>query len=228
MIDDFAALIPKEICNRSGSVFYSGRVAFSKPADLYVMGYNPGGNPSSVDESTIDFATMEMLQINDGRFSSYQDESWEGNKPGASRMQRRVLHMLRNLKHDPRETPASNLIFVRSKREDGIKKEARQLEEICWPFHEAVISQLKIKVILCLGKVTGAPVIRRVGARERIGCFMEQYPGRSWKSEAFISKNGLIVISATHPSLANWENPLADPTPLVKAMFEGSYGYSNC
>ena len=46
MIEHFADKIDAELKCESGRVFYSGRAAFSSPADLYLLGYNPGGDPA--------------------------------------------------------------------------------------------------------------------------------------------------------------------------------------
>ena len=45
-IESFAALVPCDLLDRSGEVFYSGRAAFSTPSDVYLLGYNPGSDPS--------------------------------------------------------------------------------------------------------------------------------------------------------------------------------------
>ena len=44
--ESFAELIPLDLLDRSGEVFYSGRAAFSTPSDVYLLGYNPGSDPS--------------------------------------------------------------------------------------------------------------------------------------------------------------------------------------
>ena len=46
MIEDLARTIPRKLCDESGSMFYSGRAAFSGPGPLYILGLNPGGNPA--------------------------------------------------------------------------------------------------------------------------------------------------------------------------------------
>lgn len=46
-------LIEEGIRHRSGAVFYSGRVAFSRPSSLYVLGLNPGGSPTKQANETI-------------------------------------------------------------------------------------------------------------------------------------------------------------------------------
>ena len=54
MIEDFAKLIPDSIMHRSGKAFYSGRLAFSSPSGLYVLGVNPGGDPEEYPDETVD------------------------------------------------------------------------------------------------------------------------------------------------------------------------------
>ena len=44
-IEELAKLIPTNIHGCSGKVFYSGRLAFSQPSTLYMLGLNPGGCP---------------------------------------------------------------------------------------------------------------------------------------------------------------------------------------
>lgn len=36
--------------------------------------------------------------------------------------------------------------------------------------------------------------------------------------EAHVNANGLCVITVTQPGRADWRNPAADPTPLVREM----------
>ena len=64
MIEDLAKKIPKEIRNRSGSVFYSGRDAFSGSSKLYILGINPGGNPVAQAEETVDWHTGKSSMRN--------------------------------------------------------------------------------------------------------------------------------------------------------------------
>ena len=45
MIEEFAKIIPSKLLFESGSVFYSGRQAFSRKNGLYILGLNPGGDP---------------------------------------------------------------------------------------------------------------------------------------------------------------------------------------
>ncbi|MHC4093636.1 MAG: hypothetical protein ACYSVY_25755 [Planctomycetota bacterium] len=127
MIKRFASKIDPKFARRSGKVFYSGRSAFGKKSDLYLIGLNPGGNPATHKKETIQSHTIEVLDRLPARWSAYCDEGWptdspNPNPPGTYGMQPRVLHMLHRLGRCARTTPSSNLIFVRSKSEDDLKK----------------------------------------------------------------------------------------------------------
>ena len=39
---------------------------------------------------------------------------------------------------------------------------------------------------------------------------------RKWRSEAHAGANGLTVVTAKHPSIADWTNPDTDPSGLVR------------
>lgn len=217
MIESFADLVPLEIRKRSGEVFYSGRSAFSKPSKLYLLGYNPGTHPQEMPDDTVEQNIQNAISSWPSLFSSYKDCSWNGRSPGKARVQQGVVHMLKAVGLDPQEVPSSNLIFPRSRDEKAIRHESKQLETLCWPFHQAVISLLGIKVIVCMGKSTAIAVRKRLYAHRPIETFVEKNR-RGWKSEAHANETGLVVVRVTHPSRAGWTNPAADPSPLVRSM----------
>lgn len=215
MIDEFTALIPESLRLRSGAVFYSGKAAFSAPSPLYILGLNPGGSPQPDD--TVDIHTRKVVKGNQN-WSEYQDESWlEGHGPGKSGMQPRVLHLLKKLGVDPQATPASNVVFVRSTVERDIAKEFLKDAELCWPFHKAVIERLAVRVILCFGKRAGGWVCGQLGATTLVDEFSEKNK-RRWTSRAYKNANGIVVVTATHPSRADWTTREADPSDLVRRM----------
>lgn len=220
MIESFAKLVSPELLQRSGKVFYSGRLSFSQPSDLYLMGYNPGADNSGTNKANIKLEIEKTLNNDPANYSAYE-ESWDNNPPGTTRMQPRVLHMLRQLGHTAGGTPSSNLIFVRSKDEMSFNNEAKRLEELCWPFHAAVIRELKVRVVVCFGHKAANAIKKRLAANRTVGTFVEQNK-RGWTSEAFANKEGFIVVDVTHPSRAGWTNPDADPSPLVREMLARS------
>lgn len=214
MLNKFVIKIPAELNHHSGKVFYSGRQAFSNPANLYILGENPGGDPTIQTTETVSSHSHSVIHDFPDDWSAYANESWAGHQPGTFGMAPRILHLLDNLKMPAGTVPASNIIFVRSRREQDIKTEFNSLAEKCWEFHETVIDHLKPKVILCLGKKTGKFVRLKLGANRLVDSFTENNQ-RKWRSEVFISASKIRVIIATHPSIADWTNVDADPTPLI-------------
>jgi hypothetical protein len=186
-------------------------------AAQYLIGIHPGGDPIAHATETIGSHTEQVLNQFPDRWSAYGDESWQDKIPGTHGMQPRVLHMLRRLGRDPYETPASNLIFLRSTREATLSGDKNELVDLCWPFHEAVIVSLQPKVIVCFGKLAGMQVRRRLKAEHFIQRFTENND-RRWQSDAHRAEDGQIVITASHPSVADWTNPVTDPTPLIEEM----------
>jgi hypothetical protein len=76
------------------------------------------------------------------------------------------------------------------------------------------------------GKVTGEAVRRRIEAWQPAGQFCETN-ARGWKSETFVNKRGLAMVSVTHPSRAAWSNPDANPMPLIRAVMNGEHSFAN-
>lgn len=217
MIEEFAKNIPKQFLKKSGSVFYSGRKAFSKRAELYILGLNPGGDPQEQAEETIEWHSRKVLQCEPDDWSAYRDESWKGKPPGTCGMQPRILHLFNRLNLLAGEVPASNVIFLRSRGEKYIAGDINHLANECWPFHQKVLDVLKPKAILCFGKTAGGLVQKRVGATRQIDEFIEMN-NRQWRSQAFQNSAGMKVIVATHPSRVNWCAPSADPTMMISRV----------
>jgi hypothetical protein len=217
MIEEFMALIPDSVLVESGAAFYSGKAAFSMPSPLYILGLNPGGSPQFQADDTVKKHT-EMVLDKENYWSEYQDESWwEGHKPGTSGMQPRVLHLIKRLGFDPQKIPASNVVFVRSVREKDINKRFQKLAELCWPFHQAVIERLGVRVVLCFGQRSGSLVCERLNANAPVDRFVENN-NRRWTSTSYKNSNGIFVVVATHPSRADWTTDATDPSELVKRM----------
>lgn len=208
-------MVPESLSNKSGAVFYSGKRAFKGQADLYILGINPGGDPQVQIDETVESHTRQVLNDKPANWSEYRDESWEGHYPGTYRMQPRILHLCKRLKLDPGEIPASNLVFARSKRKATLDGEFPEMARACWPLHQAVVDELGVNVILCLGRESGDWVCDQVGARNEINRFVEQN-SRRWTSVTYINEIGLAVVVATHPSIAKWQAPNTDPTGLVR------------
>lgn len=223
MIERLAELIPKDLLPKSGAVFYSGRAAFSARAPLYLLGLNPGGDSSNPRLETIEVHTRKVLKVVPAEWSAFCDERWgSGNlAPGTSGMQPRVLRVLKDLGLDARHVPASNLIFMRTRTESELQERLNQMAQECWPVHRAVIEELGIRVILCMGKKAGKWVAAKLGATEELGWQAEENnTGRA--SIALGNRSGQVVVIAPHPSRSNWQNPRSAPTDLIRKFLPRS------
>lgn len=215
MIEFFAKFIPDELMEKSGSVFYSGRNAFSGKKQLYILGLNPGGSEIKQKDETIRWHTENILNGKNPNFSEYNDGIWKGKKAGTSKLQLRILHLLKALNLDVSETPASNICFVRSPRESHIADKIKDYMDSCWSLHQNVIDQLGIQTILCLGKTAGKYTRSKIGANILIDECIENN-NRKWKTQVYKNNKNQIVIVATHPGIADWTNEKTDISDLVK------------
>ena len=219
MLEQFLKLVDPSIHHRSGSVLYSGRAAFENESPIYILGLNPGGSPIAQADETIARDIEDALTRNPHEWSAYADESWQGRPPGTHGMQPRILHLLGRLGLDPRRVAASNVVFVRSAREADLGREKAALLEACWPMHRAVIGELGVRAVLCLGGTAGAWVREAIGAVEPVDSFTEAN-GRRWTSVVHRNQAGLHVVTLTHPSIAAWNVAATDPTPLVRRVLD--------
>ena len=212
-IDDFVKLLPEPLLDRSGSVFFSGRRAFNEPCDLYVLGLNPAGDPAGAN--TIRQNVDSVLRRDQENWSAWRDQSWGGKEPGRNFRQRRVLHLFKAIGRDPGEVPTSEVIFLRSTRWRTELDDPESVARQCWPFHEAVIETLGVRVIVCLGRHAGYLVRQRLDAHEAVDEFVEENR-RLWKSRVHANARGLAVVTLAHPSQADWTVLATDPTKLVE------------
>ena len=213
-LDRFARFVPSDLLDRSGEVFYSGRAAFSRPSHVYLLGYNPGSDPLDPRLPSIG-RSIDIMRRKPERFSLYY-QTWEEGRTAA--MQNRMRHLFQRTGLSPCLTPASNCVFARSRGAQDLS-DRRQLEEACWPFHAAVISELGVRIILCLGKDALSAVSRKLGSCRQIDEFVEAN-NRGWRNQVLQTESGIIAIGLTHPSRAAWDRPKTDPSPLVKRTLE--------
>lgn len=210
--------LPTSLLNRSGSVFYSGKNAFDRENDLYVLGLNPGASPMMKPEETIGRSIAEWRE-RDQPWSAYIDDPWLGRPAGSYGLQPRIRHLFENIGRDLRATPSSNLIFARSTTEDMLGSDKRELLTTCWRVHSAVIRQLHVRKVLCFGGTVGHFVRQALQANMLVAEYTETNR-RRWKSQAFLSPAGFCVLVLPHPSRTNWCNPSSDPSALVRQMLE--------
>ena len=212
MLEEFVELIPDSFLNQPGSALDSGRQAFAVQPDIYIIGYHSGGQSPELLEEQID----RVLHREDANWCAYKDEVWGRPPPGSHRIQKRIVHLCAGLGLDPRDVPASYLIFWRWTTDvKPSAAEKQQWAADCWPFHQEVIDRLGVKIVVCLGGETGNRVRKNLGASpEPVREFVENNR-RRWRSCAYQAGHRYILV-LTHPTQANWENSNADPTPLVQ------------
>ena len=213
MIENFSKKIHRALKKKSGKVFYSGRSAFSGDRPLYILGYNPGGQPGANVKETVGSHTRKVLGEKSQNWSAYHDESWEGWEAAKHPIQLRVLDLLQRLSVEPGKVPASNLIFVRSPTAAALGAKSKPLAEMCWPFHQAVIEQLGVRIILCFGVKAAEFVKRETAAETHVKTFMD---GGRVQGNCFKNNQGLKVIQVTHPSPRSWRLPLPALFNFVK------------
>jgi hypothetical protein len=219
LIEDALVALPQHLRARSGKVFYTGTSAFHGTRPVYVLGLNPGQDVNAARHQTIG-ENIAKMRKQDVPWSDYVDEQWKGSEPGCQPMQLRVRWMLGVLGLDPRATPTSNVVFARTRSEAALVSERQALMDECWPVHQAVIDALSVRVLLCLGAAAGAWVRNRLDANTWVDDFRERYDARHWLSTAHRNSHGYVVITATHPSRADWKNSNADPTPMIRRVLE--------
>lgn len=216
MYDQLLNLVPETLHARSGTVLYSGRSAFEGRRPVYLLGLNPGGDPQVQASETVASSIAQARSRVEAQWSAYADESWRGMRPGTATLQPRVLHLFESVGLEPRNVPASNVVFVRSRREAQIEEEKASLLRDCWPLHQAVIDGLGVRVVACMGRAAGSWAREMLGAHELVDTWMEKNQ-RRWMSTAHAAPSGLQVLTLTHPSIAAWSTAAANPAPLVIA-----------
>ena len=232
MIEQFANFIPPELKDCSGAVFYSGRGAFSGIKDIYVLGLNPGGDLSKRSDDTIGRHTDRVLSEKPDRWSEYSCERWWEGKQygerGKSGIQPSVVYLIEKLGYDPRDIPASNVGFVRSRDKEALKEwcneEGIKLDKLynsCWQVHREVISHIQPKLILCMGREAEGVILKKTDKVESIDKVMI-HEG-SYLVEVFQNEHGCRLASVRHPSRGiKWTEERSDPSGIVRQALEGA------
>lgn len=190
---------------QSGAVLYNGWDTLRSNNGLYIMGFNPGGDPDKIKTSV-----MESLEISDN-YCSYWDECWRKScqedckeHRGGSRHQERVRSLAQVLGCDIRETPAVNAVFLRSKNQNDLDA-SWELFKKCWPVHEVFLGIARPSIILCLGN--GEPRSAFTFLRKKLA---PQTQSSSDHVKSFlVEAMKCRVIGVRHPSY-HWFDPVKD------------------
>jgi len=140
----------KPIIHRSGSILYSAQTTL-RPGRLYLLGLNPGGDPTKHHSIGEDLDQLPLRKHN-----AYVHESWERQREaGGAPLQQRVRWLMGRLGQDVEDVCAANLIFARSKDASG--SEYPKLAHICWPVHLAILEIVRPRLIIAYGNSHVSP-----------------------------------------------------------------------
>ncbi|MFC6706678.1 hypothetical protein [Flexivirga alba] len=228
LFDELLDLVPTELYREFGEVFYSGATSFEQPSMIYLLGFNPGGDPSKAELGRYTIASdLEASRRPERRDWSGFEDDWRDFGPGAVSFQRRVRHLISACGvGDLRKVPSSNAIFVRSARIESLDAQrTKTLLRDCWAVHEKVISALGVRVVVCFGRAAGEWIRAQVGANgEMASDTFTETNERRWRSTTHHGRDGIQVVTLSHPSVADWTNPRSDPTGLVVRALERAGG----
>ena len=139
--DQLLATLPPEIRNMPGGVLQSS-VDTLRDTDIYILGYNPGGEGGSV---TVE---QSIKKLPSQHSNAYLSGVWGNNPPGEHYFQRRLRDLTQALGYELKDLPGSNLIFPQSRQAHLTD---HHYAELCWPAHELFLDMIRPKIILSIG-----------------------------------------------------------------------------
>lgn len=134
----------------SGAVLYSGRASL-RPSPVYVMGFNPGGNPNEHPRSVAEDLALTRDKV-PANWCSYTDLEWDrpkGQSMGLRPHQRNFLAFAAALSVKPSDIPAANAIFRRTQSASEVDEQTEFAR--CWPIHAFFLSVVRPVAIVCIG-----------------------------------------------------------------------------
>ena len=187
------------------------------------MGLNPGGDPVKQRHEAISAHTDGVLHDKPDLRSEYSCESWlvRGRycEPGEGGFQPSVVCLIEKLGQDPRDVPASNIVFVRTKNAKDLKDKDK-LANDCWPLHRKVISQIQPILILSMGRAAQRILQEKTRSFEK-SCSIRTGNGKNYLAEIFRNERGCLYASVVHSSRANkWTNANSDPSNVIGRVLE--------
>jgi len=188
------------LADTPGKLLYSG-VGTLSPDRLYVLGYNPGGDPDAESDSPrVHLAKLARMSPD---WNEYVDGAWRpGGRvyaPGDAPMQKRVRHLLTGLGLTVPAVCASNVIFARSRVSSGLSNQA-QLAERCWPVHQFILGHVRPAGILSIG---GGSVFDFISSHGRLLSAPERFQAghATWECLAArvqLGTQNMAIVSVPH------------------------------
>lgn len=152
LINESELLLGRENLNRGGGILYSASHTLAR-GDLYILGFNPGGEDGTSPSISQHLATLPSKTEN-----SYIDETWGDrgdDKKGQAPLQVRIRKLVECIGADLKNVCASNLIFMQSRKATGIKYP--EDADACWPVHEKILDIVQPKLIIAFGNSSVSP-----------------------------------------------------------------------
>jgi hypothetical protein len=185
--DSAVRQLPDEILGASGRALYSPSSTLTSGSPIYFLGLNPGEIEGGTEFHDLLSVRSDLERLRAGKIEQhgYLDERWKGNAPGTAPIQRRGQKLFTILANgDPiagsellRRTPTSNIILPRSSSAALLEAKtgltAFDLAVLCWPFHQAVISECKCEVVL----THAVTVAKSLARSQRMGLGWERPSG---------------------------------------------------
>lgn len=219
-VADLISLVPDDLRNRSGRVFYSSPEDFVRRGTLYFLGLNPGGDPEIRRDETIE---KNLSSAREGRLdgrSLYVDDDARSPRPSRKRFEKRIRHLFGFLRVKPEQVPSSNVIFVRTRDGASLRSEEKNLSERCWRFHEEAMRNVQPRAVVCMGTQAGEIIRKRMGFEGRPTCAFVEDNRREWQSRLWLADGKPMLFALTHPSVADWTARRTDPSSWVRCHME--------
>jgi hypothetical protein len=186
-LNETVRCLPPSVRELPGTALYSGRDAWQAPAEIYLLGFNPGGDPTT-DTLTVTEQVVRTLVHEKSDFSKYVNEQCSTRSgrlyaKGEHPMQVRVRDLFTILGLRLGTVPTSNVIFARS-RQAAHLNDPWTWAEACWPFHAEVIRILQPWVIPCMGNDAATFVASKTPGPEVVKVRHTSRSPRTWGPDA--------------------------------------------
>lgn len=144
------ALEQGNLLDKKGGILYSSQETL-KPGPVYLLGYNPGGDPEqNLTGPTLGMCADALLTRTENEYLCGKWINGRDGQPAAGQalLQRRVNALLKAIGLNTADVCASNLIFQQSK---NIREISPDKANACWKVHEAIIEIIQPRLIIAIG-----------------------------------------------------------------------------
>lgn len=209
---------------KSGSVLYSSPDTL-KPGQFYFLAFNPGGEPTNDPKETIKAQTENLKEGH----NAFLHEDWSTDKRrydrGKAPHQKNVQALAQLLGVDIQDMFSTELIFLRSRRADGVDYAA--LSKKCWPVHQWMLGVVKPSIIVSNGNAHGKSAYAYVlNAFRNEGLSVNELSpapsghGRFWLKAARVTGHPTVKTVLGIPHLSYYHLISDHTRPIVQAWLD--------